>query len=275
MEGIYKWVVKYQEMLSVPVKKPEHKLEIYFFATNEEYRKYMALTLGDIIPSAIGFYVRDENRSAFFDLADEPGIAAMKRQLAEPGVDFRQKRLITNRMNRWSDHYNYTVIQHECAHHIHFNTGVFPKRGDMPRWMTEGLACMFETPPSDAGGSLGSVNHSRLNRFRQIYDWEPRRGTDYRRLGDLRLFIVDDSQFQGEPSYALGWAIHQYLWKAHRPKYAQYMQKMAAREEDVDVDQTKRQQEFEDLFGEVNEEWIKKFIEYINSLQLKPSLLPE
>lgn len=268
MESIYKWVIRYQEMLDIPIRRPDYKLEQYFFGTYKEYQDYMALDLGAVMPGALGFYQRETNRSAFFDMQDEPGIADLKKQLAQPGVDWRQRQFITNRIKRYTDFYNLTVIQHECAHHVHFNTGVFPKRGDMPRWLVEGLACMFELPPTDAGGSLGVVNHARLDEFRKIYGKTPER------LGDLRLFIVDDSQFRGGMSYSLGWALHQYMWKKYRKKYAKYMQLMAAREDDERIDSTKRQQEFEDLFGPVDEEWVKKFVEYVNTLQLRQSVLP-
>ncbi len=268
MESIYKWVIRYQEMLGIPIRRPDYKLEQYFFGTYKEYQDYMALDLGAVLPGALGFYQRETNRSAFFDMQDEPGIAELKKQLAQPGVDWRQRQYITNRVKRYTDFYNLTVIQHECAHHIHFNSGVFPKRGDMPRWLVEGLACMFELPPTDAGGSLGAVNHARLDEFRKIY------GTTPERLGELRLFIVDNSQFRGGMSYSLGWALHQYMWKRHRKNYAKYMQIMAALEDDQEVDRTRRQQEFEDLFGAVDEAWVKKFVEYVNTLQLRQSVLP-
>lgn len=269
MESIYKWVLNYQKQLAIPMKKPDHKLEIYFFKTSKEYNDYQAVSLGSVNADALGFYYRPINRSAFYDLSDMPNIANLREQLKQPGIHWRQRQALNNRMQRWADFYNLTVIQHECAHHIHFNTGVFTARGDTPRWLVEGLACMFELPPTDAGGSLGAVNHARLSEFRQIY------GTDYRRLGDLRMFIVDDGLWQGGRSYSLGWALNHFMWKKHRSKYARYMQLMAQREEDVEVDRTKRQQEFEDMFGSVDEDWTKKFVEFINDLQLRPSLLPE
>jgi hypothetical protein len=268
LEAIYRWVYRYMQMLEIPAKRPEYKLEIYFFGTEKEYRNYGA-TLGFPTEGALGFYYRVNNRSAFFDGNEDDRIVQLREALKDKSVDPDRRRYINNRIKRRQDWYNLTVLQHEAAHHIHFNMGVFNPRGDMQRWHTEGLATMFELPPSEAGGSLGATNHHRLNEYHQLY------GKDGKGVGDLRLFLFDDGQFRGWASYSLSWAVHQFLWKTQREKYAEYMRKIAAREDDVELDSTKKQQEFEDIFGEVNDAWIKKFRDYIASLNLRTSVLPE
>lgn len=278
LEVIYRWVYRYMELLGIPPKRPDYKLEIYFFGTYQEYESYGA-TLGFATSGALGFYTRDNNRSAFFDMNTDPGVVRLQEQLKQPGVDWRTRRRIENSVARRMNYLNLTVVQHEAAHHIHFNMGVFNPRGDMQRWITEGLAQMFEAPPGEAGGSFGAVNHFRLNEFRQLY------GKDPKRLGDLRRFIIDDSLWRGGQSYSLGWALHQYLLKKHRDKYAAYMRKVATREDALSfgasvemkdgIDITAKQQEFEDIFGEIDEKWIEKFMNYVNDLQLKLSVLPD
>ncbi|MBL8880794.1 MAG: DUF1570 domain-containing protein [Phycisphaerales bacterium] len=156
----------------------------------------------------------------------------------------------------------------QSAHHIHFNMGVFNRKGDHPRWLTEGLAQMFEVPPGRSGSGLGTTNNYRLYEYRAIY------GKDPQRLGDLREFIVNDGRWEGGRSYSYGWALVQYLMRDQKPKFAKFMQRQAAREDEVELSETEKQQEFEDLFGVVDDKYRKKFSDYVNDLPLKISELP-
>jgi hypothetical protein len=266
LESVYRWNWKFMEMMGLKPRHPEYKLEIFFFGTHEEYQGYQA-NQGFVSEGALGFYMRTNNRSAFFDMQTWPTIANLKEQLKQ--ADGETRRYIGNRVARWTEHMNLEVVQHEAAHHVHFNIGLFPARGQLPRWMTEGLATMFEVPPGKSGASLGATNHYRLYQFRQIY------GKKGERLPDLRLFIVDDRLWSGGNSYPLGWALNHYLYRRYRDKYSLWIQRLSAREEDVQVSETDRQKEFEDIFGPVDEKWTKNFISYIADIELKMSEIPE
>lgn len=269
VESTYRMCYQMMKNLDIPVKRPDYKLEIYFFATFKEYESYGSINVpGGLPQGALGFYMRTTNRSAFFDLNETPELQQIREQLKQPGIPFREKRRFINRAKRQNDFFNLTVIQHEAAHHIHFNLGVFNRLGDYPRWLTEGLAQMFEVPPGRSGSGLGAINNYRLYEFRQIY------GKDPARLGDLRYFIVDDNNWRGGLSYSYGWALVHYLMRENKPKFAKFMQKMAAREDNVEWSETERQQEFEDIFGEIDEKYRKKFSDFVNDLPLKRSELP-
>lgn len=269
LESTYRMCHQMMKNLDIPVKKPDYKLEIYFFGTYKEYESYGSINVpGGLPQGALGFYMRPTNRSAFFDLNETPELQQIREFLKQPGIDWRERQRFINRAKRQNDFFNLTVIQHEAAHHIHFNLGIFNRKGDHPRWLTEGLAQMFEVPPSRSGSGLGTVNNYRLFEFRQIY------GKDPERLGDLRLFIVDDSQWRGGLSYSYGWALVHYLMRENKAKFAKFMQKQAQREDDVELSATDKQQEFEDIFGTVDDKFRKKFSDYVNNLQLKMSELP-
>lgn len=267
LETIYRWNKRYAEMMGIPFHKPEYKLEMYYFGDYNEYRAYGS-TLGFPVDSALGFYERNSNRSCFFDMMTSPNVVRLRERLKEKDIDWRTRQYINNRVRVYMEFLNLTVIQHEASHHIHFNTGIFNKKGDMPRWVTEGLAQMFELPPIRSGGSLGNTNHFRLNEFHQLYGHVDR-------VRNLKLFICQDGLWQGGQSYSLGWALQNYLYKEFRDKYAEFMRKMAQREDDVEMTETQKQKEFEDLFGEVDDKWIKKFHAYIMKIQLNKSELPD
>lgn len=265
LERIYRWVVTFNEKNGVKSLRPKAKLEVFFFGTFEEYDAYQTNN-GFRMGGAIGFYMRTNNRSAFFDMMTYPPTKA-DLALAEATKDGNEKRRIQNRVARRVKHYNDTVVQHEAAHHIHFNLGVFPKKGDIPRWMSEGLATMFETIEGEAGASYGAINHQRLYEYRQIY------GQDGERLPDMRLFILFNGMWQGFPSYSLGWALNHYLSRVpkYKEKYKDWMKLMAGRDDDEEVSMSELQRQFEVLFTEIDEDWVKEFVAYMKTIQLKMS----
>jgi hypothetical protein len=267
LESVYRWCVRMMEMLDIPFKRPEYRLEAYLFGTFDEYNAYQT-NVGFDEPGAIGFYYRVNNRSAFFDMNTWPPIATLHERLKEPSLDHRRRRYITNRIKRWVDHMNREVIQHEAGHHIHFNIGFFNPRSDINKWVSEGLTQMFETPPGKLGGSLGATNHYRLYQFRQMF------GYPTRRFPNLRMFIIDRASWRGGASYPPAWALTHYLWKKKRAGYAEFMQSVALQEDDVPLTLTEKQKQFEDCFGPIDEDFERDFLKFINGIQLRRSALP-
>lgn len=278
LEGVYRWVLRFEDMLEIPKVRPDARLEIYFFGTHEEFMAY-ADNDGGMPMGVLGFYVQNKHRSAFFDMHTWPPVARLLEQAKNPAVPYAERVRVSTLVRRWSHHHNLEVVQHEAAHHIHFSTGVFNRRGLPPTWAVEGLATMFETPPNKSGGSLGAINHPRLFQFRQFY------GPKGENLPDLKRFLIDNSMWRGYPSYSLGWALNHYLWKKKRTAYAKWMQHIAAAEDVVsfegggklqgaETDLTVKLKTFEDIFGVVDEKWEKDFKDFIASIQLLRSELP-
>jgi Protein of unknown function (DUF1570) len=263
LERIYRWVNIFNNNMGIKSTRPPHRLEIFFFGTHAEYQSYQAIN-GFIMMGAIGFYMQTNNRSAFFDMNTWPPIAEQLKELRQPGINGEERRRRENRLNRMVKRTNAEVVQHEAAHHIHFNLGTLSRMGQAPRWVSEGMATMFETVESDSGASLGSLNHERL------YQWRVLFGPRGERVPDMRTVILIDGWFfaNGGNAYPMGWAINQYLLNKHRDKFKKWMQLNSARESFRIQTLTERQKQFEELFGEVDEEWTAKFVEYINSLQL-------
>lgn len=276
LESVYRWNVILADMLNLTsVHPPDHKLETFFFGHYDEFAAYSA-NLGMTPGAALGYYHRIVNRSCYFDMMTYPPTERELKYLEEnkKNIPYEERFRRKAEIDRSVDWDNLTVIQHEAGHHIHFNIGFFPKLARVPTWLVEGMTMMFEVPPSDQGASLGALNHGRLREFRFLY------GQNHRRVGDLRMFIL--GHYNGGfgnfvwQDYCLGWALVYYLWSEHREALSDYMNIMGQREEEVwNISHTEEQQTFEDLFGEVDEDWIKEFYEFMNNLQLKTRHLPK
>ncbi len=274
LESIYRWKIQFMHMLERPVQRPPSKLEIYYFGTFKEFQNISAMPMG-----VAGFYRPDDRRSYFFDFETHPFIADAVTRAKDPKTPWQERQRLRNRITRYCENQNLEVIQHEAGHHIDFNIGLFPNNGltrkaSVPLWLVEGTTMMFEVPPTSAGASLGVMNNLRLNEVRSIWGKHPLSAPEWKR------FIIDNSMWTHPPkggvaaSYCLGWSLVYYLWKTHRLEYGKYCKAVYEREEDVEMSNSDREKEFENLFGRVDEEWIKNFYKFLDSLQLKRSLLP-
>jgi hypothetical protein len=267
-EAVYKWRVWFLERMGVQPIRPEYRFETFFFGTHEEFQNYSAV-YGNI-SDALGFWHPFDNRSAYFDIETWPAIARLLERYSNPDVDLQIRRRGRNMLERWVEHYNMEVVQHEAGHHIDFNIGFFPPRADVPRWLPEGLTMQFEVAPSRMGGSFGKVNYARLNELRQQY------GPELQALPMLRDFMLHQAVwFQGY-NYPLGWALVHYLIREYPDELPEFMQIMAQREDDwgVLVPLSVKLQQMEDLFGKIDEEWTQRFKDYINSIPMRQSELP-
>lgn len=274
LEAVYRWNASLLKQLGLTYKQPEHKLEIYFFGKHEEYARYQNVLGDEDRLGALGFYRPDLNRSAFFDMLTWPPIEQRAERANNPGTPFRDKQRINNETKKWIDWKNFEVVQHEAAHHIHFNIGVFAreafKSGGLPRWTVEGLATMFELPETVAGASLGGTNHMRVFEFRDGF------GRDGARLPDMKDFLLDDAVFLrgGGQFYPLGWALTHFMWNKKRDAYGKWLHLLSELGDREEFSRTDRQQAFEDLFGKIDEKFQKDFLAYIDTIQLKASILP-
>jgi hypothetical protein len=271
LEAVYKWSVKFMEMMEIPPVRPKSKLEIFFFATHKEFDAYSALH-GFREMGVLGFYHHVDNRCAFFDMMTWPPVAMAYEKYQNPDIDYQTRRRKHNLIERFVEHMNLEVIQHEAGHQIHFNIGIFPLWGDVPTWVVEGLTMQFETPPSKLGASFGTINYPRLEEIRRLY------GPRGENLPPMRDFILHDSMWHagGAASYPIGWALVRYLYKTQREEFAEFMRLLAERENDrgVRVPITEKLGQLEEIFGKLDDEWIQGFKDYIGDMTLRTSVLP-
>ena len=270
-EAVYKWRAWLASWTGITPIVPDYRMESFLFGTHDEFNAYSTLH-GDTADGTLGFWHPYDNRSAYFDIETFPIIAHFLRRYSDPNVDAQIRRRGKNLIDRWVEHYNYEVVQHEIGHHIDFNIGFFPQQGDVPRWLCEGLTMQFEVAPSQLGACFGKINYNRLNELRQQY------GPNLEALPPLRNFMLHQMLwFQGY-NYPLGWALVHYLIKNYPEGFPKFIQLIALREDNwgIQVPLEDKLTEMEGLFGKLDDEWDRKFKEYINSIPMRQSeLTPE
>lgn len=272
LESVYRWNVRLMEMMGVPTVRPDYKLETYFFATHDEFKRYAAYDLGMSDTGGIlGFYYSPTNRSAFFDMMTFEPFARALEAVKRKEVPHQERQRVTNLIRRKVEYMNLEVIQHEAAHHIHFNIGMFNPRSDRyNKFVSEGMAVQFEVPPTRFGASLGALNHERLRQYRQIWA----NVIDQTPMDFMRAFLWHGTVDYSGAHYSLGWAMIYYLRKEHFEGFAKFMKAISEWDDDVEITITEKQKLFEENFGELNEEWVKNFAKFMSELQLRTDQLP-
>ncbi|MBN2445594.1 MAG: DUF1570 domain-containing protein, partial [Phycisphaerae bacterium] len=139
------------------------------------------------------------------------------------------------------DKYARQAIQHEAAHAIQFNIGLFDRSGDVPSWLAEGLAQAFELWEPGVDDVLSRVHTERAAKFRRMYATPAD-------LPNLSRLIADDASWQPSRDDAMAWALVHYLWQARRAEFTEYVQRMSRRGEEK-LTARQRLAEFADVFG--------------------------
>jgi len=268
LEMCWKWNAAFARMFDIPAKRPDHKLEVFYFDTYDEYEAYQSLN-GFRMMGALGFYMATNNRCAFYDMNTYPPVAAALGGSNDTSSSPQERRKQRNLYKRWSDWMTLEVVQHEATHAIQFNIGIFPKFGDAGKWMTEGLCVQFEVAPGITGGSFGSINYGRLD------DWHTMYGENGEAVPWTFVKNMVMSDAMGYHDYVMGWALNYYLRKEFKEEYGEWMRSLAARENNwaVRTSMAERLTAFEDCFGTLDEEWVSTMFEYIAAIPMRESAI--
>lgn len=213
--------------------------------------------------------------------------AQVEKQLnREIGSVRKELRELDGRSKVYADHINRTVIQHETAHQVFYNVGIHVRRAGNPKWLVEGLACLFETPPGRTGTGFAAVNQLRLRDFRSAVAGESdkRRLTwqDYERslaagrMPSPRQLILEPQLLAargsvGATRYAATWALMLFVQRVHGKQLAGYLQEVGARRPGDEPAPAEELALFEKHFGPIDETFLRRFSGYVLGLSQSAS----
>jgi hypothetical protein len=124
----------------------------------------------------------------------------------------------------------FAVLYHE-AFHAYAHSYAFPDR-ELPRWLNEGLAQIFETAVVEAGELR--VGHAEPERLKTVREWIKADGGEFLSIADLVKtqpsgFVAKhtDAKAASERAYAASWAAAHYLLFARNAigneRFAKYL----------------------------------------------------
>lgn len=222
-EQLYRSMTHFFQVRGYRMKRPEFPLVGIVFHSRDEYLAYLQRSVRFNGASSIGVYVPQTNRIYLYDAT------------AGSGTKSRE----------WEN--NLGTIMHEAAHQTAFNTGVHVRLAETPRWLGEGLGCLFEArgiyDSSHYRNREDRINYVRLMSFKQNVNQDAAKI-----INDM---IATDKPFQYDPerAYAAAWALTFYLSEREPRKYIRYLRTVSKHQPLQKYNSATRQKEFAALFG--------------------------
>ena len=152
----------------------------------------------------------------------------------------------------------FAVLYHE-AFHAYAHTYAFPQR-ELPRWLNEGLAQVFETAVVEAGELR--VGHADPERLKTVREWIKADGGEFLSIAELAKtgptgFVAKhtDAKAASERAYAASWAAAHYLLFARNAigneRFTKYLADLNAGRDAIDT----LEQWIDQSPSEFNREW--------------------
>jgi len=164
-----------------------------------------------------------------------------------------------------------TVLRHEAAHQSAFNSNVHSRLNATPKWMTEGLGMMFESPAmadgrvsqvwqrmhTDAVSRLGSRYHDPQNSL----------------PSDIRRLIAEDVMFdqadQVQDAYSISWLLMFYLCERRPDVFAGFLNHTASRPPFVEYEREQRRKDFQAIAGQSIDQFALEVNRFLQSITKK------
>ncbi len=220
-EDLYRSCIHYFGLREMRVREPSFPLVAIVWDRREDFVRYAASQGTRVSGNVLGFYSPKTNRVMLYD-QDHGG---------------RQRTFLEN---------DATII-HEATHQMAFNTGVHNRFSPTPVWLAEGLGTMFEASGvwnwRDHPTRRERVNRGRLAEFRA---WQ-KQG---RAQGDFIHLLGSDRKFETNPSaaYAEAWAWVFFLTETYPRQFAEFVRRVAAREDFEQYPTARRIADFAEVF---------------------------
>lgn len=236
-EQLYRSFYRYFQIRGLAPREPAFPLIAIVFKTHDDYLRYCA-QLGQQVPSSfLGHYWGTSNRVYLYDAS-------------QSGANWEQ---------------NAATIVHEATHQVAFNSGVHGRFSDTPRWLSEGLAMMFESP-AVWNGKAFHTQHDRIHvqQLTAFHQYLARRKPDA-----LAALLSSDNRFKSDPTgaYAESWCLSFYLSETQPTKYAQYLARVAARPSFQTATPQQRLADFAAVFGSDLKMLDARFLRFMATLK--------
>jgi hypothetical protein len=233
-EDLYNRFNHYFRIRGFSLSEPPYPLVAIVYRDQAEYLKHSSSTTG-----VLGHYDPNSNRVLMFDATKDAGYD-------------------------WSE--NAATIIHEATHQTANNVGIHQRFAEVPRWLVEGLATMFEA----RGVWNAQYDRSREDRVNRGRLLDFRTYAAGRRQSDsLQLLLSSDHPFRTDATsaYAEAWALSFYLCETRPREYAAYLAKTASRAPFSSYSAAERMADFQDIFGNEMRMLDVKFLRFIEELK--------
>jgi hypothetical protein len=223
-EQLYREMIVYFGTRGIDIQKPQFPLVAVVLPNKATFMKYAHVTGTKISGSVLGYYTPVSNRIFLYDASAGGRLRA----------DWRK---------------NAATLVHEAAHQSAYNVGLHKRLAVQPRWLVEGLGCLFEAPGVyDAGKNptrSDRVNRELLEIYKRAF------GKKGLPSGTLMELIAYDRLFQSNPTaaYTLAWAMTFTLGETEPAQYARFLALNHRKHRFEALSASQRARDFQSVFG--------------------------
>lgn len=220
-EMLYRRFFVYFRKHGFAVREPATKLMVAVFDTEAGFKAYVGPkeTRG-----AQGIYDTRTNRLVIYDYRENRQFQAERDKAAAAGKRLLQLQrdqylgTLDRVAREFATDQNLSLIIHEVAHQLSFNSGLFNREGDAPFWAVEGLACYCEPAENGQWLGIGKPNTDRLRTLARAKG----------RLVPLRALVTGDGWKAGGQRetllfYAQSWALFHLLMEEQPQALRNYL----------------------------------------------------
>ncbi len=283
LEQMYERFVFLFEVQRVDLDLPQERMMVVLFKKQSDFQE-CATRLEVRLSDDAGFWSPVGNITCFYDdsnTAESEDLRSEHEKLEKTAADAnksgksleRQRDSETLRQIKINsvlieiDRLNSDIasVSREAAHQLAANTGLLPRRVEIPQWVHEGLAMYFESPSDEAWGGSGAVDESRIDDYRTLKDDRLRSSID---------FIVEDRALSGvnarrasPATSAQVWALTHFLFENHTPELMAYYKILGEMPRDVGLNPALLDQIFSRAFGADHEALQLEWRTYMRSLK--------
>jgi len=225
------------------LSEPEFPLVAVIFADYGNFVRCTRSEVGPAITQISAYYNQHSNRIVFYDLTGQENYGGIRGSINQR---------IREIMSRPESAKAVSTFVHEAAHQISFNCGMFQRCAACPRWVSEGIATLYETPDFNSVKAWSSdikVNRKRLGQFYRYFN-------ERNPQEPMKKLVSSDEPFQFTnsdqvlDSYATCWTMMYWLNAKHGDKLVEYLKIISQKKPHIPYDEEARLREFESVFGD-------------------------
>lgn len=226
------------------IQQPQFPMVAVVLKSREDFDRFLR-KYHDYDSQIMGYYSKISNRIITYDQSDGQG----------------------TRGNGWF--FNADTIIHEATHQTAFNTGVHSRYAPNSRWISEGLAMMFESPGVNNSmryhRQSDRINRDRLIALKHYY-------SKNQLQGKLTSLVLRDDVFRSDPlqGYALAWGMTFYLSEKMPRQYQAFLKNDAKRSDFQNFDAKQRAAAFAKAFGSDFKSLEKRMKSFFVDLKVPP-----
>jgi hypothetical protein len=188
------------------------------------------------------------------DEARKTGVSLERRRDSE---SLRQVKIndVLLEIDRWNS--DVATVSREAARQLAANTGLLPRRVEIPAWVQEGLASYFAAPSDGAWAGSGAVSESRLEDYGALKQNSPPTSIDFIVADQILGYAsAHGAKRQGD---AQAWALTHFLFERHAKELVTFYGLIATMPPDVALNGELLRELFNRAFGSdhvaLSQEW--------------------